>query len=220
MTSKDIEFNKAYWNDFYQSNHKHTPSQFCVCVLTEISPNAVVVELGSGNGRDSHYFASQGHVTVAMDLSQQAVESCTGLAKERSTDHSTFFQGDITSKESVLRIVRHARLKAAGNELVFYSRFVMHSIDDEQELMFLETLSTYMQPDETVYFEFRSKEDADLKKHYGGHFRRYVDTDVFKKRLTNDYKFEISYSLTGQGMAKFQDEDPFVTRLIARKIGA
>ena len=79
MTSKDIEFNKAYWNDFYQSNHKHTPSQFCVCVLTEISPNAVVVELGSGNGRDSHYFASQGHVTVAMDLSQQAVESCTEL---------------------------------------------------------------------------------------------------------------------------------------------
>jgi len=69
-----------------------------------------------------------------------------------------------------------------------------------------------------VYFEFRSKEDAELKKHYGGHFRRYVNTDTFKDQLVNKFGYSIDYSITGKGMAKFQEEDPFVSRLIARKI--
>ncbi len=34
-----------------------------------------------------------------------------------------------------------------------------------------------------IYFEFRSKEDANLDKHFEGHFRRYVDTDQFAKAL-------------------------------------
>ncbi len=115
------------------------------------------------------------------------------------------------------KTVDHAREKAGEKDVIFYSRFVMHSIDDEQELMFLEILSNCMRLDEVVYFEFRSKEDSDLKKHYGGHFRRYVDTDDFKKLLINKFGFAIDYSITGKGMAKFQEEDPFVSRLIVRK---
>jgi|SaaInlStandDraft_6_1057023.scaffolds.fasta_scaffold71215_2 tellurite methyltransferase len=220
MTRKDIAFNKGYWDSFYKSNHKHTPSQFCVCVLTEIPEDAIIVELGSGNGRDAHYFASQGHETIAMDLSHQAVKSCIDLSKSRNLGHLTFFQGDLTSKESIQKTVDHAREKAGKKDIVFYSRFVIHSIDDEQELMFLEILSNCLRPDELVYFEFRSKEDSDLKKHYGGHFRRYVDTDDFKNRLINKFGFVIDYIITGKGMAKFKEEDPFVSRLIVRKKSA
>lgn len=218
MTKKNIEFNKKYWDSFYTSNHKHTPSQFCVCVLTEINEDAVVVELGSGNGRDSHYFASQGHITIAMDLSDQAIKSCIDLAAERNIEHSTFFQGDLSSEESVQNITQHAREKSNGRDMIFYSRFVMHSIDDAQELSFLTTLCNCMHQDEIVYFEFRSKEDAELTKHYGGHFRRYVDTDKFKQLLTNEFSFKIDYSITGKGMAKFKEEDPYVSRITARKL--
>jgi len=152
-----------------------------------------------------------------MDLSHQAVKSCIDLSKSRNLGHLTFFQGDLTSKESIQKTVDHAREKAGKKDIVFYSRFVIHSIDDEQELMFLEILSNCLRPDELVYFEFRSKEDSELIKHYVGHFRRYIDTDSFSQQLVQELGFEIEYSITGKGMAKFKEEDPFVSRVIARK---
>ena len=217
MIIKDVEFNKDYWDEFYKNNHRHTPSQFCVSVLTDIKPDVAIVELGSGNGRDAHYFASQGYITVAMDLSSQAVKSCEALSKSRNIEHSTFFQGDITNIQSVQDAVEYARKTNGGSSVVFYSRFVMHSIDDEQELCFLNVLSDCMHTNETVYFEFRSAEDAELQKHYGGHFRRYINTEDFKNTLSDNFGFEINYLITGKGMAKFKEEDPFVSRIIATK---
>jgi hypothetical protein len=216
MEKKNIADNKDYWDKFYQSNFKHTPSQFCVCVLTEIPDDAVIVELGSGNGRDSLYFASQGHETVALDLSHQAIESCQLESTKRNVNHATFIQADLTSYEGVSSAIELARNKANDKDVVFYSRFVMHSLDDIQEQAILNTLSKCMLQNDLIYFEFRSKEDELLDKHFGGHYRRYVDTDVFFQRLTK-LGFNIEYSHIGQGMAKYKEEDPFVVRIIAKK---
>jgi hypothetical protein len=95
----------------------------------------------------------------------------------------------------------------------------MHSLDDDQELAFMASVSEAMQTGEIIYFEFRSKEDASLRKHYGGHYRRYVDTEIFLHLLTNKFGFDIEYSLTGNGMAKYREEDPCVSRVFARKTG-
>jgi hypothetical protein len=217
MATKNIEFNKNYWDSFYASNHKHTPSQFCVCVLTEIKDDTIVVELGSGNGRDSHYFASQGHISFAMDLSDQAIKSCKEEAKLRNIHHSNFIQGDLTIKDSVQHLINKAREESKGKDIIFYSRFVMHSIDDEQELKFLRILSESMHTNEKVYFEFRSIEDSELEKHYGGHFRRYVNTNKFIHQLEQQFNYSIDYSITGRGMAKYMEEDPYVSRIIASK---
>lgn len=216
MDKKNIEVNKDYWDNFYQSNFKHTPSQFCVCVLTEIPNDAVIVELGSGNGRDSLYFASQGHETVALDLSHEAIESCKHESAIRDVKHTTFLQADLTSFDDVSSAITLARNKAVDKDVIFYSRFVMHSLDDKQEQAILNILSTCMQQDDLIYFEFRSKEDELLDKHFGGHYRRYVDTDVFFQRLS-DLGFNIEYNHIGQGMAKYKEEDPFVVRIIAKK---
>ncbi|MCF6300790.1 MAG: class I SAM-dependent methyltransferase [Proteobacteria bacterium] len=217
MTEKNIDLNKTYWDNFYKSNFKNTPSQFCVCVLTELDPSAVVVELGSGNGRDSLFFASQGHITVAMDLSHQAITSCKRDAKARKVNHTSFFQGDLSKQADVESTIKHAREKSGGKNIIFYSRFVMHSLDDQQENAFLQNLSNTLQTGELIYFEFRSAEDAGLDKHFGGHFRRYVKVDEFKKRLAQG-GLEIEYEIIGQGMAKYKEEDPFVARIIAKKI--
>ncbi|MBL4681619.1 MAG: class I SAM-dependent methyltransferase [Pseudomonadales bacterium] len=216
MSEKNIDLNKTYWDNFYKTNFKSTPSQFCVCMLTEIDPTDTIVELGSGNGRDSLYFASQGHITVAMDLSHEAIASCEREAKERQVEHTSFFQGDLTNLENVSSVIQHARDKSESSMLTFYSRFVMHSLDDEQERKLLEILSSCLQAGEKIYFEFRSSEDAELDKVFGNHFRRYINIDAFHARLENG-GFNISYSLVGQGMAKYKEEDPFVARIIACK---
>lgn len=217
MPNKNFEFNENYWNTFYQRFQKYTPSQFCVSVLTEIDPGTILVELGSGNGRDANYFASQGYITVAMDLSSEAIKNCRNYAQTNEIHHSTFCQGDLTDKDSIEKVVQLARTHTDGNNIAFYCRFVMHSLDDQQEEAFLAVLSDSMIMGETVYFEFRSKEDAELEKFYGGHFRRYVDTDQFLSRLERNCGLSIEYAITGRGMAKFREEDPFVSRIIAKK---
>ena len=217
METKNIELNKEYWNKFYKSNFKHTPSQFCVCVLTEIPDDVVILELGSGNGRDSLYFASQGYRTVAVDLSSQAIASCKNASIERNIEHVSFIQADLSKITDVQKVVTIARSKSVNANIVFYSRFVMHSLDDTQELEFLKNLSNNMQVDELVYFEFRSKEDAQLDKYFGGHYRRYIDTEHFIQRLKS-LNLKINYKLVGQGMAKYKEEDPFVARIIAQKL--
>lgn len=216
IDKKNIEANKDYWDVFYKNNFKHTPSQFCVCVLTEIPDDAVIVELGSGNGRDSLYFASQGHVTVALDLSHEAIASCIKESNKRNIQHSTFIQADLTNSNDVAMVVKQAKAEAGGMPVVFYSRFVIHSLDDKQEHALLQILSSLLRSGELIYFEFRTKEDATLDKHFGGHYRRYVDADVFVKRLES-LDFTINYQLLGQGMAKYKEEDPFVVRIIATK---
>lgn len=217
MSEKDHVLNQQYWDEFYTSNHKHTPSQFCVCVLTEIEPDAIVVEFGSGNGRDAHYFASQGHITLAMDLSKEAVKYCKRLAESRKISHSIFTRGDLTDRQAVEQHIRQARNISPGKEITFYSRFVMHTLDDTQEQQFLELLSESMKVGENLYLEFRTKEDESLGKHFGDHYRRFIDATEFGNSLVNKYKFELDYFIVGRGMAKFKEEDPYVSRIIARK---
>ena len=215
--TKNIEFNKHYWNSFYGNFQRHTPTQFCVSVITDLAPGSVIVELGSGNGRDAHYFASQGFITVAMDLSSAGIDSCKEYAQSKGIHHSLFFQGDLTDEESIQQVVNEARSRSTSGAVVFYSRFVMHSIDDEQQESFLNGLAQCVEQNDTAYFEFRSKEDADLDKHYGGHFRRYVDTKSFEQALVSIANLTPEYSITGQGMARFKEEDPFVSRIIAKR---
>lgn len=215
---KDVEFNRRYWDAFYKENRGHLPSQFCVSVLTELDPDTVVVELGSGNGRDAHYFASRGHITIAMDISREAIKLCREYVPETNSHHPKFFQGDLTSHADLRETVGCARRNAGDKKIVCYSRFVIHTLDDEQESAFLTGMAGLLEPEESIYFEFRSKQDSGLKKLFDGHYRRYVDTDAFTDRLASDLGLSIDYCITGQGMAKYRDEDPYVSRVIARKI--
>ena len=95
----------------------------------------------------------------------------------------------------------------------------MHSLDIDQESDFLLALSKSLITGDTVYFEFRSEEDAETEKYFGNknHFRRYVDSNRFIRDLNDIHQFDISYSITGNGMARYRGEDPVVTRIIAVK---
>lgn len=176
-----------------------------------------VVELGCGNGRDSLYFASRQHPVCAVDLSHEAVKSCSETANNMGLTTATFMQADLSSHDDLARLFDTARRTNDAGAVICYSRFVMHSVNDDQEAAFLSSLSTLMQPGERIYFEFRSKEDAELKKTFGGHYRRFVDTQAFIDAQTQTHGFTLSYARTGRGMAKYKSEDPYVSRLVFEK---
>jgi len=126
-------------------------------------------------------------------------------------------QGDLSQKEDLARLFKTARDTTPSGTVICYSRFVMHSINDDQEHLFLTSVGQLMKPGEVIYFEFRSKEDASLEKTFGGHYRRFVDTDRFIDMQKNMHGFKVNYAFTGRGMAKYKLEDPFVSRLIFEK---
>lgn len=218
MKFSDREQRRTYWKEFYRQRHSLVPSQFCALVASEINAHSTVVDWGSGNGRDSLFFAAQGHSTVALDLSAEAVKISDRESRLRGlSDRALFLQGDMSSRTDIEKVVQIAR-KNNDNTLVFYSRFVLHSMDESEEDMFLAALSDYMVPGERVFFEFRSKGDASRYKHYPDHYRRYIDTDIFQVKLSENLGFSVEYSVTGSGMAKYRQEDPLVSRVFASKI--
>jgi len=214
--SNDVMVNKPYWDKFYAKMDLSVPSQFCAMTAIEIEKDSCVLEFGCGNGRDAIYLASQKFSICATDLSGEAINSCREKAKSFGFDKAHFFQGDLTSQDQIEALFDKGRNLSPTGSITGYSRFVMHSINDEQEDKFLGNIGKYMRSGERIYFEFRSKEDEKLEKTFGNHYRRFVDTSAFIRKMES--QFTLNYELTGRGMAKYKAEDPFVSRLIFEKL--
>lgn len=219
MADKDQVPGKTYWNAFYSRWTLDVPSQFCVQMAVELEPKAVLMEFGSGNGRDTCYLASRGFPLVAMDFCEQAVANCGEKLDALDIAHADVVVGDVTHEDDVLKGLQRARGKAGerGTGLTIFSRFLLHSLTADQETKFLTALATHLQRGDKVYFEFRAREDAATNKVYGHHFRRYIDSKTFSEQMQTAYGFDIEYQITGQGLAKYKAEDPFITRIIAIK---
>lgn len=210
---------KTYWNKFYSQWALDVPSQFCVQMAVELEPNAVLVEFGCGNGRDTCYLAKQGFPLVAMDFCEQAVVSCSEKLSALNLSHADVTVGDVTRDDDVKAALMRARAKPGGPStgVTVYSRFLLHSLTADQETKFLAALATHLHSGERVYFEFRCSEDAATSKVHGHHFRRYIDSRDFSEQMRSVYGFDIEYQITGQGLAKYKAEDPFITRITAVK---
>ena len=77
-----------HWGDFYRSRTSDrvptTPSPFATWVADQLEPRQHVLDVGSGNGRDSVYFAGQGHRVTALDGTQRARRLTRRLAAQKS----------------------------------------------------------------------------------------------------------------------------------------
>ena len=222
VVAKEVATEDQYWSSFYAQFDISVPSQFCCMVATEVDKTMPVVEFGCGNGRDSIYLARQGFQVFASDLCATAVKRNNekeAHAKNSShTSHAEFSVCDVSNADHVTQLVESARSNAAEGRLTFYNRFFLHTLTDDQELVFLTALAKAAQKGDKLYMEFRCSLDAELDKAHGkGHFRRYVETDTKLAPLLKELGFAIQYNITGQGMAKYKTEDSFVSRITAEK---
>ena len=215
ITKKDTSIEKNYWNNFYSGKTVVMPSQFCALLASEIKRDTPIIEFGCGNGRDSLFLARHGYSVHAVDLSEEAIAH--NKIKAEGLTNVDFSQGDVSDEKDVASVIEEVRSNSKGQAIVVYSRFFLHSLDDAQENKFMNALNNNLNKGDYLYFEYRSKEDQSIDKIYGDHFRRFIDTEEYLESLTNKYAFEVLYSITGQGMAKYKEEDPFVTRIIAKK---
>lgn len=209
--------NNEYWNNFYKTNQGLSDaSSFArFCLEKYIKKQVTIVELGSGNGRDAIYFAKHNHLVYALDLSIEAVKTEQKVVNEQSIKNLITINTDFIDFD-------YSTLK---NIDIFYSRFTMHSIDEEAENIILNKIYTSLKTDGLCMIEARTIEDnmfsqgkrIDSNIAMTNHYRRFLNADLFLKKCLT-IGFRIIYFTEESGLSVYKDDDPVLLRLIMTKV--
>lgn len=204
--------NTAYWNQYYKNKLCVTePSPFARYVSTLVEPGRTMVELGCGNGRDAVYFASLGLRVLAIDTSKSAIE----MLQSQNVENAAFLCGDFIN----------ADCHQPGAYDYVYSRFTIHSINQNQEQVLLKNMHQALKPGGKFFIEVRSVNDPLFGKgealernafFYDHHYRRFI---VFSELMNSLSKrgFLIEYAEERTGFAPYGNDDPPVIRIVAVK---
>ena len=201
-----------HWDEYYKRNNIPSfPSPFAKYVGNKLDTKQTILEIGCGNGRDSKFFASQGHQVTGLDSSEEAIELCNKLYSCESLE---FFSGTI---ENI------AKINKKKFDLV-YSRFVFHAMSLSEEIEILQTSYQLLNKEGQFFIECRSINDPlSLKgeilsqtERIDGHYRRFIILEEFKQRLIQA-GFTVTKTIESNGLAKFEEEDPVIIRVCAIK---
>jgi len=183
---------QKYWKEIYTKQTipiQH--SEFALFIYNYFKDKIFnVLDCGCGNGRDSYYLSLYNKVH-GIDTSN----------KPEDKENCTFEIADFCNYD-----------KRDYN--LIYSRFTFHSITNEQQEEFLNSINN----NSYLCIETRSDKSYNINKVYGDtHYRNYTNIDYLKKIL-NKYNFNIIYIDENNGYAKYKNEDPICIRLISKKI--
>eukprot|EP01047_Picozoa_sp_COSAG01_P026563 COSAG01_NODE_1716_length_9403_cov_4.038697_3_plen_217_part_00 len=210
-----------HWNKFYKTNSKDLSlmyrsdfAYFCEKnFFNKCTHPLKILELGSGNGRDSFFFAQKGHQTLGIDSCETATFFCS--AKHRQYSSLNFTTDDFTNLEEK---------KYAGFNVI-YSRFTLHSIDLEGENRVLNFCRKVLNKNDLICIEARTTED-DLflqgkklihkNERFTDHYRRHIDANDFLKKCCT-MGFDVCFFVKSKGLAVYKKQDPVVMRIILKK---
>jgi SAM-dependent methyltransferase len=201
-----------YWNGFYAKDRAvGFPSPFAVfCMENFIEHRSRILELGSGNGRDSLYFSHNDHDVIAVDRSATGIAQSRLHAKGQAQGTAQFMEGDFT------------RLEADSFDLIdaVYSRFTIHSVDYPAEQRVIDFAWDVLSTGGRFLVEARTINDplygkgTEVGRHEFviDHYRRHIDAqELLAKSLSRG--FHLEFFRESDGLAIFKDEDPVVVRL-------
>ena len=202
---------KNYWNNYYaENNQSQEPTSFAKSIIEKLPDKSKLMELGCGNGRDSYYFAENGHLVTACDQSEVIINSVS----KNDSNNPNFLVKDIKN------------LSKSFNESfdVVYARFVLHALDESESRRALEWTFQHLNKGGLFFSESRSIKDsifgdgtkAGERVFKTDHHRRFLNKNELVKDLTN-IGFSIEDVIEEKDLAIYKDSDPVVIRIIARK---
>ncbi|MGJ9411318.1 methyltransferase domain-containing protein [Aeromicrobium sp. CF4.19] len=215
-TQSDRE--SVYWANFYARNEFTSGSTFFEAIDARRDIPSTVLDIGSGDGRDSFAFAKAGRLAVGIDRSLVGVEHATRRADRAGLgDRLSFRACDVTDLASLQELIEGARAQAGGGALLFYMRFFLHSIPKDAQEGLMETLAACARRGDFLAAEFRTEADKAKNKTYGDHYRRFQNGPEFGRLLGQRYGFVVLEQQEGTGLSIYKDEDPALYRVVARK---
>src|SRR5210317_1656513 len=184
----------SYWNKFYKKNHTRVPSNFARMFSGFIGKNDRVIELGCGNGRDALFLHYRVMDYCCLDYSEEAIS----LVKTYELSNVQTKQGDM----SKVNLIDYTAV---------YSRFSLHSIDENKEKDLFRNLSK-CRPGTLFAVEARSNKGA----FEGDHYRRFINNERFKNSM-DSMGFETLVHTEAVGLSVYKEEDPPVIWYIGIK---
>jgi len=208
-----VDSDGKYWNSFYDNEKlgiEVIPSQFAAFVMGEFHDIDNIIEVGCGVGRDALFFASMGKRVIGLDASTAAIRICESRSKSESLNAS-FMNYDISNnKYSDLELCNFYNF---SSKTLVYARFFLHAIDEESEGDFFEFCQKVCHKKGSIALEFRTERDINQSKETGKHYRRYINSLGFMKRVVR-HGFQVDYFVEGFGFAKYKQDDAHVARFI------
>jgi adenylylsulfate kinase-like enzyme len=214
LSVSDVDFRRqGHWSDYYSSGSAPAkPSPFAESVNGSIARGSKLIEIGCGNGRDSFFFAREGHKVKALDPSESAIEAC------RAADAGgaiSYYQGTLPGIAETL-----------PNDFdVAYSRFVIHAMPLVEEVRTLEAVAGVLSKGGRFYVECRSINDPMAREgevispteRIHGHYRRFIIKEELEERLET-VGFKVIESIESKGLAVHGDDDPMIIRVVAEYV--
>ncbi|WP_313757486.1 class I SAM-dependent methyltransferase [Tissierella sp.] len=217
---EDSDMNEIYWEQYYLDSKLQKPSSFCSFINDFIKEKYLILDIGCGSARDSFEFVQQGHEVIGLDRSEQAILFANSLIKEERYKNITFQKADISDKILMSEIFKKAKEQAKQKQknIMYYSRFFLHSIDESNQRTFLEAISSHVDKGDIFVAEFRTKEDEERQKIYSNHYRRFIDeVDLLNQLKEVCDMNKLLLFQKGTGFAIYKEEDPFLARIIVAK---
>ena len=203
--------NKKYWDEYYlEKRGLQEPSSFAVDIFKLIDKPSAILELGCGNGRDSFYFAENGLQVYALDQSEIIINQI------KRNNINPFF-----ICENIEKIIDNFNYKVSN----CYARFFLHALNENEENNAIKSIARILPKNGFFFSESRSVKSSLYGE--GEHFSKDVYSTDHKRRFIrkNDLiikleqnGFSIENIVESDGLARFEDDNPVVIRIYAKKV--
>ncbi len=202
-----------YWNSYYAKKltEVQSPSDFARTVISYLEPGKSLIDLGCGNGRDSIYFLNHHLNVTGIDVSEEAISQLNQLKLK----NGNFVCDDFVSSKALYQVQYD----------YIYSRWTMHAISEQQEDELLGNARDALKEGGLFLIEARSVRDSlygkgtCVGKHafiYNSHFRRFMEKEVFARKLEN-HGFRVISVEEGENFSKTETSNPMLVRIVASR---
>lgn len=210
-----VKNHRPYWDPFYRDRGDQVPtepSDFAQWATSSFAgvPGARLVDLGCGNGRDAVHFARAGLDVVGADFSGPALRRARRFAEREGVDVRFVVWNLNSLRES---LVQAALLAREPGPRIVYARGLLTALNDQARAQFWTSARMLARDGGRTLLEFRTPQDRRRPKHFGTHFRRFLDPGLVIDEATR-HGARVLDRVEGQGLARFKEEDPHVCRLV------
>jgi cyclopropane fatty-acyl-phospholipid synthase-like methyltransferase len=211
---------KKYWENYYAKHgqdsgisHHSSFSEFCLDKF-RFEAGSTIVEIGSGNGRDAIYFAHHGYNVIAIDQSTAAID----IERKNIANDVNRNLSPISSD-----FIRHNFDFGVPID-IFYSRFTLHAISKQDELILLPKIYDSLVKDGLFCIEVRTTKDPLFGKgedcgdntYLTDHRRRFIESKAFIDQVLS-IGFSLLFFTEENNLSVYKDDNPVLMRIILRK---
>ncbi|MFT4264838.1 MAG: class I SAM-dependent methyltransferase [Nocardioides sp.] len=194
------------WNDVYDQRAgavPAVPSDFARWVEDQIAPGDQVADFGAGTGRDTRFFASQGHRVRAIDFARRSFARTRRIKSE-------LVRSDQTMAGELRRmLVLGARL--ARNPRHIYARHFLGALDEAGRANFFRLGSVALRGGQSMFLEF-SAVSPGAPSPDPAHLVSRLDPDLIAGEIAA-HGGRIDYREIVVGADMFDNPDPAVCRM-------